>query len=1016
MSYLHRSSAPALLVAVALCHLPAAASAQRTRRARQRVDARVDAAQGSDAGGGSSRDSGPATDALEHAASASTPADGSAGTPASLPTRPPSITQPGRSAEQRAAQALERSARAAAAAAEHARAIALAEQQRARTEAARLIAGARAELERVRTVQARYEQQTARARQELVALRHELEQFRGLVAARESELLSRRPTERGQVDGLYDRVVEQLIRIRPRALRDLWRTIRGVQHAPEPEGLPAALYRLADEDTSVVALDRLRGSLDRRADTLTAERSRVVRERLALLQREVTWLNDHRTALFPHLSRGKREDLVGLSRTTLGQLMREVSQLGFDAVYWSTVRLRQLDELPRLLIDVFMVGNLLWRALKVLLLFVLLRHLLRRWRDWLGLAIQRISRSPELGRHAKRLAKLADVLRHAGPSMLVLLVVSAVFRVVTGNQGFVEAQVVYIVVFWLCIYRVQLRLVETAAKHAGMEKALRAAEGESWLDLDDDLEGPPAPNAMRAAQPVPGPRDPVRIVPAPVLVARSLRAATRYILIVVLILELTAIAVGKGTIYGLTVKFSWWASLPFIVYFLKLWRPHIIGAYQVLGAHTRSGTLGQLVTRSERRFYSVFIVAAAFAVVLADRAATFARRYLSSRAATKKLLAFLFRRRVERYAEQAGRVVVRRQDLPDDLLAQFPMGPIGFDQGAFSPPVLEQVKALFDTWRDERADGSMALVGAAGMGKSTVLRLLGDVLQGSVICGRAQGKLVRANQVVSWLADVLGLSPRPTSDRELVRALREQNRPLVALDDCHNLYLRRVGGFEGWDAFVRIVNETCDRTFWLVNFNQSAWDYLFNAAGRVHYFRRVVRITPWSERRIQRLLMHRTRKAGYRTSFSDLVAAQMSDIDFAAEAGRTSAGYFRMLWDFTGGNPRLASHFWLDSLVPESGKREVRVNLFKEPAIAELDALTPDIAFVLTAIAAHENLTASEAARTTGLSLDFCRFALRACHESSYLERAEGGRFRLSTRWQRPVIRYLRRKRLLHDD
>lgn len=302
------------------------------------------------------------------------------------------------------------------------------------------------------------------------------------------------------------------------------------------------------------------------------------------------------------------------------------------------------------------------------------------------------------------------------------------------------------------------------------------------------------------------------------------------------------------------------------------------------------------------------------------------------------------------------------------------------------------------------------------MGKSTVLRLLEGALGCGVVHGRPSGKLVRTNQVVSWLSEVLAYSPRPTSEKELIRAIRADTRTVVALDDCHNLFLRRVGGFEGWDAFVRILNETCDNTFWLATFNATSWAYLFNAAGRVHYLRQVVPIAPWSERRIQRFLLHRTRRARFRTSFSDLVAAQMPDLDLAAETGRTSAGYFRMLWDFTGGNPRLAAHFWLDSLVPEPDRREVRVNLFKEPSIEELDELAPDIAFVLTAVAVHENLSADEAARATGLSVDFCRFACRTCLEDGYLTRVEGKRYRLSTRWQRPVLRFLRRKHLLHDE
>jgi hypothetical protein len=239
---------------------------------------------------------------------------------------------------------------------------------------------------------------------------------------------------------------------------------------------------------------------------------------------------------------------------------------------------------------------------------------------------------------------------------------------------------------------------------------------------------------------------------------------------------------------------------------------------------------------------------------------------------------------------------------------------------------------------------------------------------------------------------------------------------VVVLDNCHNLFLRRVGGFEAWDCFVRIVDQTCDNTFWLIAMNQASWDYLYNAAGQVPYFRRVVRIEPWGERWIQRLLLLRMRRAGYAVSFSDLVITQLPDLDLSAQAGRTAGGYFRMLWDFTAGNPQLASHFWLDSLVPSTDREdEVRVHLFAQPDMASLERLPADTAFVLTAVAEHENIDLAETVRTTRLSRDFCALALNACLEDGYLERVAGTRVRLSARWQRPIVRFLKRKHLLHE-
>ena len=57
------------------------------------------------------------------------------------------------------------------------------------------------------------------------------------------------------------------------------------------------------------------------------------------------------------------------------------------------------------------------------------------------------------------------------------------------------------------------------------------------------------------------------------------------------------------------------------------------------------------------------LIGAAFLVLMSNRLTTFARRYLSSMDATKRLLSFIFRRQVAKHAQQTGRVVSKRGDL-----------------------------------------------------------------------------------------------------------------------------------------------------------------------------------------------------------------------------------------------------------------------------------------------------------------------------------------------------------------
>ncbi len=892
--------------------------------------------------------------------------------------------------------------------AEKARREALAAQQRARSEADRQLSAERARLQSVRVKQARLKKHMARDKASLAQRRGSMERFRGETARQADNLSSLWPQTAPKYDALYDRVVAQLNRLQPEEVRDLRAALEGGADVAHPGDLLTERVReLSGVYTRRVKdLEALRASLARAAADLTVRQRRQLRSRLELLQRETSSLNERRIAMLPRLTPNKRAGLNGLTRQTLEQLNLEVTQLALDGLSWVFLRLGQIDLLPRLIRDVFTVGSLLWTLIKILALLIGLRVVLRRWDDWMRGAIRSASQTVSLGSQALRVAKLVDAVRFIGPALLTLLVVTLVYTLLGGDVSApAELRYLYVLAFWLAVYRVAVRLVEYVAKHMGIQQAMREA-GDLPLDQDgEELEGPPSPRDSEEEA----------LTPAPALLVRSMSAAIRYVLVVILILELTSMAVGHGTIYRLTAEFSWWAAAFFAFYFLVLWRPHIERAYERLqeGKSTR-GMLARLVRASHSRFYGVFVIAVALVVVLVDRIANFGRRYLSSRDAIRKLSAFFFRRQVERHAQEQGRVLDRRADLPHELLQHFPMGPLEPSAKPIRPELMDELVELFTTWQREHSDGSVAVVGRTGMGKSTVLQMVEEELRVPVFYGDVRTKITRPAKVVAWLSEVFSISPKPSSEKELIKRIREDKTQVAAVDNCHNLFLRRVGGFEGWESFLRVVNETCDNVFWILTFNQAAFDYLHAITGHANYLRRTFVLHRWSERQIRHDIMIKMRRARLGVSFSDLLMAKLQGISMSTQLGRTSSGYFRMLWDFTGGIPRLASHFWLDSLVPRTDERMVRVHLFSTPEMDELERLSTDILFVLTSIAEHENLTHREVISTTSLPADFCNFACRYCLEEGYLKlNKDTNRLRLNWRWQQPIHRFLKRQRLL---
>lgn len=895
-------------------------------------------------------------------------------------------------------------------AAEKAKAEALLAEKGAKTEAQRLIAIQQADLQEIRLKQAEFKQNLALTIKADQKEEQELELFRGKISGDVRNLKKTKWTNSNKIEKLHDAVQKKLQLLRPLAINALNKVTHARVKVPEPPAeLDTPIKRLAEGYSRPVAqLTQTRNELAKVAEELNQKSLDRANRRLKRLNDELDALNIYRLALFEHASAHKRRELIGINEKSAIQLGQEIKQLVFDALYWSYSRIRQIDQIPRLIFDIFSVGKLLWIFIKIIFLILLLKFILRRWEKWMDLLIRRIGHT-SYGQTALRLTRLADALRLAGPSLLVLANTILIYYLVGGPSASAEIQVLYIFLFWISIYRIQLRIVQSAARFIGVTSELSVDGDEE--NKDEEKESDSTENEITNVK-----NATKTIIPANKLLVRSVRAATIYILIVLLILDITKLAVGKGTLYGLTFALSWWAAVPFIFYFLRLWKPHIVNAYQKLDQKSsKKSILGRLVLHAQDKFYGVFVIGAALIALFTSKIISFVQHYFTSLDATKKLLAFLFRRQVEKHAQEQGRVVNKRQELPEELLRHFLFGPLLSSNLPERQDFMDDIKSIFSKWSEDQSDGSIALVGRAGMGKSTTIQMLESELGCSVLRGEIRKKITRPTNVIGAVAEIFGINPKPNSENELIRAIIEDKHRVVAIDNAHNFFLRQVNGFKGWESFVRIVNETCDNVFWLISFNQTAWDYLNNISGRVHYFRRLIQMPAWSEDQLRKMLIKRMRRARYSISFSDLVVSQIEGLAANAQLGRTASGYFRLLWDQTGGNPRLANHLWLDSLVPNPNKDNgVFVHLFSTPQNEKLDKLSDDILFILTAITEHQNLNSAETAAVTNLSLNFCKFALKLSLEEEFLIRDGSGRYTLSARWQVPIIRYLKRKHLLY--
>lgn len=889
----------------------------------------------------------------------------------------------------------------------------------ARTPAQLAISAAREELESLRGAQAKFEQKLLRRREQLASLAashveflERLHQHATLKAAIEGGGESR---VIGVDDPLFHTLSAELAGSRVAALGAILASLHAPPRPPAPGSIQPELLALrSDHPGEIEALLEQREALEIRATALAAESRQTARDELAQHVAETQALTGAMVALLAASPR-LRGQLRSLRAETSSEVRGEAIQFFVLFADWARRRLGQLSRIGDYLTDWSHLASMTWMLVKLLLLLALLRWALGQWKDWMQLAVETVGATLSYGQAALLLVRIAESAKHFGPPVLVLGFAIASYSLFADIGGEIEIALALLIA--IAAIRVQLRIIEALSDRMAT-RAIDKERERQLLELEHAGEGngedPDSDEPHHDREPeLPPPPDPAQS--GWKLLAVTWRRLTRYVSIFAILLVITDHTIGRGVFWGLVIRWGWLGAIPLTLFFLRTWRQRIVDELNKRAPGQKgAGPLSRLAKNHSHRFYGVFIVFAAFLVVLGRRSAGFVRDHLSNLDSTRRMLAFLFRRRVQKHAREHGRVLEKPHPLPAEILAQFPTGPVPVEMRPMRPSPLAAITEAYKHWKSEGADGSVALVGANCSGKSTVLNLLPRTLDAEVERLQLTQKITAPELLVKWLAHELGCEGGIRSEGQLVAALRAAPPRVVAIDDCHNLYLRDVGGFEAWNAFVRIINETCDRIFWVLALSQPAWEYLDNIDGDVVYFRVVIEMPAWTETQLRRLILTRMRRARYKVNFSDLLVTRLEGVKVSSQIIRTSQGYFRLLWDYANGNPGLACFFWLRSLVPDAENMSVRVHLFAAPRIEELQALPDDIAFVLTAVVEHHNATATELATITNLSKQICRFAVNFCVERGYLTR-DGGRVSLSPLWQQTVYIYLKRKHLLYS-
>ncbi len=377
------------------------------------------------------------------------------------------------------------------------------------------------------------------------------------------------------------------------------------------------------------------------------------------------------------------------------------------------------------------------------------------------------------------------------------------------------------------------------------------------------------------------------------------------------------------------------------------------------------------------------------------------------------LRAHSLRRAAERNGTNNERV-----SLGPDYLEHFPLYPeLGEDSSILlsREPLWDQARSEFQRWNSERRDGILLLVGEKGVGKTTFAgRILREIQDVEVHMTTLQGKLVTESAVCKQLSASFGEPELETTDL-LVSRLSDGPPRMVIVDEAHNCVLRVIAGYRGFEALTEIALATSGHVFWVFLCNLYTWRLLQASAVSELWGGTHIELGAWSAGEIEELIRLRHRRTKYELDFDELLVPEDRVAGVGFDLVENADGYFRLLWEVSGGNPRVAAQLWLDSLRPSAPGR-LRVGMFRTQH-AGAERLSDELSFALAAITQHENLSAHELARVLNVDESVARRSLARLLDLGLIEPKgrQRDRVTLAAAAYPQVIRWLRNKHLLFE-
>ncbi|EHN69973.1 ATP-binding protein [Aliivibrio fischeri] len=474
------------------------------------------------------------------------------------------------------------------------------------------------------------------------------------------------------------------------------------------------------------------------------------------------------------------------------------------------------------------------------------------------------------------------------------------------------------------------------------------------------------------------------------------------------ILQISSRTLGQGTIYAWINSLVYLFFVLLTIHTLRKWKPTVFERIERVEPVPISI---QWAIRNKNTFLISIAATACSAAWLSWRALQHSIiALLSQYAAFSHALAYLFRIEVAKQTE-----VAREQS---NLVRV--KGTAAFD---YIAPGSENSELIEDYAKDEMSALSRYLLtespavcvlsGERGVGTTTLLnRILNKVKNATPIYINCPYDGYSA--LLPELAKQLGLDEE-SSERDILQYLRNSDTCyLLAFDSAQRLVKPKVNGLADLMKLTNLLRRARKSHRVVLAIEKSCWRFIDRARGERLLFDLVTFMPKWDEKQIGQLLESRITSSENQPtiSFDGLVLPRQWDEENLTEEERARNGFYRILWDYSDGNPTVALRFFRLSLHRDKDTDAILVRLFRAPHSDDLETMPKPMLAVLRSIVQLEVASPADVCDCSRLSMAEVISTLRYFQSRGYIEWSDD-KARISDHWFRHITNVLHRQHLL---